>query len=66
MDNREIAELIVKKINGTKNNYDAIDETIKVLDKLNDAQNETEQLRDLFKSFSPTKINLYETCTYSS
>jgi ribosome-associated translation inhibitor RaiA len=33
MDNREIAELIVKKINGTKNNYDAIDETIKVLDK---------------------------------
>ncbi len=63
MDNREIAELIVKKINGTKNNYDAIDETIKVLDKQIIKRKSTvpnapkTQLTKLFKSFSPTKIN---------
>ena len=63
MDNREIAELIVKKINGTKNNYDAIDETIKVLDKQFTKRKSTvpdapkTQLTKLFKSFSPTKIN---------
>jgi hypothetical protein len=31
MDNRKLAELIIEKIDGAENNYDAVDETIKVL-----------------------------------
>tara|TARA_R110002167_G_C12353345_1_gene622410 strand:- start:378 stop:569 length:192 start_codon:yes stop_codon:yes gene_type:complete len=63
MDNRKIAELIVQKVFSTRNDYDAVDEVIEVLDKQFTKRKSTvpsapiTQLTNLFKSFSPTKIS---------
>ena len=60
MDNREIAELIVQKLDSTRNDWDAVDEVIEVLDKQFPKRKSTvpsapkTQLTNLFKSFAPT------------
>lgn len=63
MDNREIAKLIVQKVFSTRNDWDAVDEVVEILDEQFTKRKSTvpsapkTQLTKLFKSFSPTKIN---------